>query len=207
MLAQAPAPDTDGDSITDPIDPCDNSTGTTCDDGDPCTSTCDTDCACAGTPLRHHGDSIDPIDATTSMTAPAMMAMIVDDVIALCLRRHACSGHRWRQHLRPRPVDNSNDGTTCDDGDPCTINDVITDCACAGTPAPDTDGDSICDPIDPCDNSNDGTTCDDGDPCTINDVITDCACAGTRSDTDGDSIATPSTRATTPTTASPAMMR
>lgn len=41
-------------------------------------------------------------------------------------------------------------GTSCDDGDPCTINDVYTsDCNCAGTFA-DSDGDGVCDGDDVC---------------------------------------------------------
>ncbi len=47
-------------------------------------------------------------------------------------------------------------GTSCDDGDPCTIEEVITiNCECVGIPAPDSDFDGVCDiqdlsPNDPC---------------------------------------------------------
>lgn len=47
-------------------------------------------------------------------------------------------------------------GTSCDDGNPCTIQDMITiDCECVGLPGPDTDFDGVCDledlaPNDPC---------------------------------------------------------
>jgi len=47
-------------------------------------------------------------------------------------------------------------GTACDDGNPCTISEVITeDCECVGVPAPDSDFDGVCDvqdaaPLDPC---------------------------------------------------------
>ena len=80
-------------------------------------------------------------------------------------------------------------GTSCDDGDVNTINDVILadGCTCAGTficPI-DEDNDGICAPDD-CDDNNPnipatpGTLCDDGDINTINDVILadGCTCQG-----------------------------
>ena len=57
--------------------------------------------------------------------------------------------------------DNRLIGSTCDDGDPCTMNDQIgADCNCLGTQSPDSDQDGVCDIIDllpdnPC--SADGT--------------------------------------------------
>ena len=42
-------------------------------------------------------------------------------------------------------------GASCDDGDDCTINDVVdTDCNCVGTAGTDTDGDGVCDLEDQC---------------------------------------------------------
>ncbi len=75
------------------------------------------------------------------------------------------------------PIDCTNGPTiqlTCDDGDPCTLNDMITVLEC--------DNSVICLPCEgfiPSDCSSGATTtvaCDDGDPCTINDVeiILDC---------------------------------
>lgn len=107
------------------------------------------------------------------------------------------------------PVDNDNDGvcaaddcddndpnvpvipgTSCDDGDINTINDVIlaNGCTCAGIfncPV-DADLDGICQPDD-CDDNNpnvpapSGTLCNDGNPNTLNDMIQsdECTCAGT----------------------------
>jgi len=87
-------------------------------------------------------------------------------------------------------------GTTCNDGNPDTENDVIgaDGCSCAGTPivvgcaanGGDTDGDGICADVD-CDDNDaslpaaPGTACDDGDSGTENDVIgaDGCSCAGT----------------------------
>ncbi|MEO8067202.1 MAG: hypothetical protein ABI599_05880, partial [Flavobacteriales bacterium] len=83
-------------------------------------------------------------------------------------------------------------GAACDDGIPCTINDVVSSsCLCGGTAAADTDGDGICDLTDPCPllpNLSNGQSCDDGDACTINDAVTNCLCAGTFQDTDNDGV-------------------
>ena len=84
-------------------------------------------------------------------------------------------------------------GTSCNDGNPCTTNDVYTsNCQCAGTPSPDSDGDGICNAQDNCPNvaGQIGSACNDGDPCTINDVLNaNCQCAGTAGpDSDGDGI-------------------
>ncbi|MBV6405480.1 MAG: hypothetical protein GFGODING_02258 [Flavobacteriales bacterium] len=81
-------------------------------------------------------------------------------------------------------------GSACDDGDACTINDVLDGaCNCAGT-FQDSDGDTVCDANDNCPMvpGQVGSPCDDGDDCTINDVLDGtCNCAGTPSpDTDGD---------------------
>ncbi len=102
-------------------------------------------------------------------------------------------------------------GLACDDGDPCTTDDIIgADCNCGGKyedtdfdgvcnvldacegfdDAFDFDGDGLPDACDPCDNNLIGTACDDNDPCTENDIyVTDCQCLGTfvgiDSDNDG----------------------
>ncbi len=95
-------------------------------------------------------------------------------------------------------------GGSCDDGDPCTDNDVYDiNCNCAGTSAPDGDGDGVCANIDCDDNdpnlpTTPGTACDDGDANTENDEIQadGCTCAGTLidpclnngGDADGDGV-------------------
>ncbi|TVZ59799.1 putative secreted protein (Por secretion system target) [Flavobacteriaceae bacterium MAR_2010_105] len=66
-------------------------------------------------------------------------------------------------------------GTPCNDGDPCTVNDVYdTDCGCSGTYA-DTDNDGVCDAYDQCpgqddsiDTNNNGIPdgCEDLNTCT-----------------------------------------
>ncbi|MEM9821750.1 MAG: hypothetical protein AAF985_11790, partial [Bacteroidota bacterium] len=79
-------------------------------------------------------------------------------------------------------------GTPCDDGDPCTYNDLyLSDCICMGT-NDDVDGDGVCDGLDQCPGGDDnvdtdgdgvpdfcdacvvGASCDDGDAFTLNDV-------------------------------------
>lgn len=69
-------------------------------------------------------------------------------------------------------------GMDCDDNDPCTIGDLWScTCVCLGTVSADTDGDGLCDPIDPC---NTGDACNDGTACTTDDVYdANCICAGT----------------------------
>ncbi|MFC4721350.1 PQQ-dependent sugar dehydrogenase [Geojedonia litorea] len=84
-------------------------------------------------------------------------------------------------------------GTSCDDGNDCTINDEYDSfCDCVGELQPDTDNDGVCDPIDQCPEFDDtliGTACDDGNDCTINDVYTvECDCVGTYIDSDGDGV-------------------
>lgn len=57
-------------------------------------------------------------------------------------------------------------GTSCNDGDECTNNDVLdASCNCSGTPSTDdADDDGICDAVDSCpilDNNLIGTSCDE----------------------------------------------
>ena len=56
-------------------------------------------------------------------------------------------------------------GQTCDDGDPCTLNDIYdTNCNCIGNYSGDTDGDGICDAIDNCPTVSNASQADpDGD--------------------------------------------
>ncbi|MFQ5445890.1 MAG: carbohydrate-binding protein, partial [Saprospiraceae bacterium] len=102
----------------------------------------------------------------------------------------------------------TNSGLPCDDGNPCTVDDVYdANCNCGGK-YEDTDLDGVCntedicegsddnldsdgdgtpDGCDTCDNSLIGTACDDGDPCTTGDVYdANCNCAGTFTGADAD---------------------
>ena len=59
-------------------------------------------------------------------------------------------------------LDDSLIGTPCDDGDPCTVMEMITaDCECIGKPAADSDFDGVCDELDLAPN----------DPCTADGVV------------------------------------
>jgi len=72
------------------------------------------------------------------------------------------------------PALSANIGDSCNDGNPNTINDVITaNCNCAGTPiGPNFDCPSL--------NANIGDSCNDGNPNTTNDIINaNCNCEGT----------------------------
>ncbi len=187
--------DSDNDGIPDFCDSCDNNTtGNSCDDGDDCTvnDVIDANCNCVGTFQDSDSDGV--CDA--------------DDI---------CEGGDDNQ-------DSDNDGTpdfcdscdgntvgnSCDDGNDCTINDVIdANCNCAGT-FQDSDSDGVCDAddicqggddnqdgdndgtpdfCDSCDNNTTGNSCDDGNDCTTNDVIdANCNCVGTFQDSDGDGV-------------------
>ncbi|MEM6698501.1 MAG: T9SS type A sorting domain-containing protein, partial [Bacteroidota bacterium] len=95
-------------------------------------------------------------------------------------------------------------GAACDDGDACTINDVLdANCNCVGN-FTDADNDGVCVGDDPDDNDpcvpdanspacggscTPGTACNDGDDCTINDVFdSNCNCVGTFTDIDNDGV-------------------
>ncbi len=77
------------------------------------------------------------------------------------------------------------DGGACNDGDPCTMNDVCVAGICRGTPyacvASQCQASSVCDGTGACTVTNraDGTACDDGNPCTYPDTCTGGVCAGT----------------------------
>ena len=83
-------------------------------------------------------------------------------------------------------------GSSCDDGDACTLNDVLNaNCQCVGTASPDSDGDGICNAQDNCPNvaGQIGSTCNDGNAATINDVLNaNCQCVGTAVTLDCNSV-------------------
>jgi len=205
--------DQDGDGLGDPSttisacdqpagyvstgnDPCpilaNMAPGDACDDGNAATSgdMIQSDCICAGVPDCTPGAPCDDLNACTTgevfqsdCGCSGGTAVPDSDNDGLCDAIDPCPA---LANLAP--------GDTCDDGDPCTINDQITaDCDCTGTPVPDSDGDGLCDLIDPCPELADlvpGDSCNDGDPCTVDDQITtSCDCAGTPvPDTDGDGL-------------------
>ncbi len=186
--------DGDGDGIPDFCDDCDGSAPQTCDDGDPCTvdDVYDVDCNCAGTFVDDDNDGVCNADDICPGGDDALDGD-GDGIPDFC---DDCDG--------------SLNGIVCDDGDPCTVDDVYdVDCNCAGTFADDDndgvcnaddicpggndaldgDGDGIPDFCDDCDGSLNGVACDDGDPCTVDDVYdVECNCAGTFADDDNDGV-------------------
>ncbi len=169
--------------------------GSTCDDGNDCTSNdaYDANCNCVGTALP---DS---------------------DNDGVCDANDICPGGDDSMDTdgdgTPDACDTCNDnliGTACDDGNVCTTNDVYdANCNCTGVSA-DSDNDGVCDANDICPGGNDsvdtdgdgtpdfcdtcddnlvGTACDDGSACTTNDVYdANCNCAGVATDGDNDGV-------------------
>ena len=136
-----------------------------CDDGDPCTI--------------NDEERILTCDGTVCWPCAGTFADTDGD--GVCDGEDACPN-----------LDDSLIGTSCDDGDDCTVNDVYNaNCECVGT-FQDADNDTVCDADDVCPNFDDttiGNACDDGSDCSINDVITpNCECVGTIQDTDGDGV-------------------
>ncbi len=74
-------------------------------------------------------------------------------------------------------------GTSCDDGNACTVDDVCDGAnTCGGSPANCDDGnpctDDSCDPSTGCTHTNNTASCDDGNACTTNDTCAAGTCVG-----------------------------
>ncbi|NJN77467.1 MAG: hypothetical protein HC803_03350, partial [Saprospiraceae bacterium] len=161
-------------------------TGQPCNDGDSCTISdiTDVNCNCAGIFLDADNDGV-------------------------CDQADICPNGNDNLDIdndgTPDACDFCNDNliaTVCDDGNPCTINDLIdANCNCVGTmTGTDSDNDGVCDAYDvciggddnldmdsdglpdfcdTCDNRTVGMPCDDGNPCTVLDVYNaNCGCGG-----------------------------
>jgi hypothetical protein len=152
---QAPAPDTDGDGIVDPIDPCagpsdlDGDGRVWCLVGDP-DGDCDDSDRALGGDLDADGqcDALDPCPLSASNDA---------DNDGTCDHIDRCLGDDTQGDLDADAL--------CDDLDPCPL-----------SPTDDADSDGLCDDLDPClgaqstgDSDNDGV-CDDRDLCTGDDL-------------------------------------
>ncbi len=129
--------DTDGDGIPDGCDNCDNALiGTPCNDNDPCTDNdlYITGCQCLGTFIGDDSDGDGVCDDFDICPAGNDAFDADNDGIP-----DACDTCDERQIGRP-----------CDDGDPCTLLDVVeTDCDCTGFFF-DSDGDNVCFALDQC---------------------------------------------------------
>ncbi len=177
--------------VCDPAKGCTNVglDGVGCDDGDACTE--GDECqggGCVGVPMKCD-DGIDcTVDVCTdgicSSDALVEDACLIDEVChaadssppnAPCM---VCDPGVDESAWVPRP-----DGTECDDGSDCAIDDACQDGACVTTPA-DCDDDNEC-TFDFCFDSGgglnqgvSGLACDDGDPCSLNDACSGKTCVG-----------------------------
>jgi len=187
--------DADGDGIPDFCDDCNATlTGGACDDDDPCTANdiLDADCNCAGVFLDTDADGVCDADDVCPEGDDNLDAD--EDGIP-----DACD-----------QCDENLVGTSCNDEDECTAQDVYdSHCDCIGV-FMDTDLDGVCDADDICPDGDDnldidqdgvpdacdecnnnliGTNCDDEDACTIEDVFdTNCNCLGIYADADQDGV-------------------
>jgi len=219
-VTDGPCPDIDNDGVC-AVDDCDDNNpnipapqGTSCDDGD-INTTNDViqadGCTCEGIfvcPVDSDNDGIcavdDCDDNNPDIPAPQGTSCddgdinTINDVIqadgCTCAGIFACLVDVDNDGVCAPDDCDDNDpnvpapqGTSCDDGNSLTNNDIILadGCTCAGTPCTDADNDGICIPED-CDDTDPllpavvGSTCDDGDPNTTGDVIQadGCTCAG-----------------------------
>lgn len=163
--------DTDSDGICDANDQCpgldDALIGAACNDGDPCTvnDTYSSSCNCVGTFQDSDGDGT----CDASDLCPTDPNKILPGVCGCGFPDTDTDGDGTPDCNDPCATDpnkilpgicgcqNPEPGTPCNDGDPCTINDVInSSCLCAGT-FQDTDADGICDAMDQCPGEDDNT--------------------------------------------------
>ncbi|MFT3886245.1 MAG: thrombospondin type 3 repeat-containing protein [Flavobacteriales bacterium] len=178
--------------------------GTSCNDGDVCTTgdAWNSNCQCVGTYRDSDGDGIcDGQDNCPNVAGQIGsscndgQACTVNDVL-----NSNCQCVGTMQDDDGDGICNAQDncpnvpgqiGSSCNDGNPCTIGDVLnSDCQCVGTYR-DSDGDGICDAQDNCPNvpGQIGSSCNDGNVCTVGDVLnSNCQCVGTYQDSDGDGI-------------------
>src|SRR4030095_1418508 len=82
------------------------------------------------------------------------------------------------------------DETTCNDGDPCTLDDACRQGICHGPTATCDDANpctaDVCDPTGACSHQPSTTSCDDGNACTVGDVCVEAGCkSGARIDAAG----------------------
>ena len=146
---------------------CTGSVGVGCDDNDACTvnDTITAQCNCAGTFADADADGVcdvedvcpgfdDNSDTDGDGVADGCDICPNDnpddsDGDGICDSNDQCPG-----------LDDAIIGTACDDGDPCTINDVYDgQCNCAGTYS-DGDGDGVCDGLDLCEGYDDALDAD-----------------------------------------------
>ncbi len=191
----------DDNTCTD--DSCDAATGeclyvdntATCDDGNMCTGDdhCDSGACVSGENLcdcqtdedcdtYEDGDLCNGTmmcDANECKVDPDTVVDCTDMAVAECKIGYCEAGSGECQ------TKNAENGTSCDDTDACTIDDLCDAGACTGDAIDPDDGnectDDACDPADGIQNTPvaNGTECNDGDLCNLDYVCEDGTCAGT----------------------------
>jgi len=207
--------DSDNDGIADCNDNCpsldDSLIGTTCSDGNPCTTgeKWDTNCNCSGgTFADSDNDGVCDAQDQCSGIDDALIGTACEDGDP-CTEGETfdtncqCLGGIYTDGdidgicdgLDECPAfDDNLIGQPCDDGLACTVGETYTaNCECEGGVLQDADNDGVCDSEDQCPGTDDsiiGTSCNDNDPCTNNDQYnTSCNCVGQASpDSDNDGV-------------------
>ena len=179
---QAPAPSLEACDGLD--NDCDGETDeTVCDDGDPCTEdACDAEDGCATSPVADGTACDDGEDCTLGEACTA--GSCVAPAGPLCDDDNICTVDACTPELGCVYDSFSNDGVSCDDGDPCTGPGLCSNGFClagAGQGGGCDDGDPCT--VDTCGEAGctsspaaDGQACDDGDPCTAIGTCTDGEC-------------------------------
>ncbi|MEM9546350.1 MAG: FG-GAP-like repeat-containing protein, partial [Bacteroidota bacterium] len=199
--------DEDEDGVCDPDDICadfdDSLIGTSCDDGDICTTgeTYDENCQCSGGVDigDSDGDGVCDAEDVCPDFDDNLIGMPCDDgdictIGEIYDENCGCSGGQYVGDSDEDGVCDLEDqcpnfddnliGTPCDDGDPCTAGEIYdANCGCSGgIDVGDSDEDGICDALDQCPNFDDnliGMPCDDGDICTVGEIYDEnCGCSG-----------------------------
>jgi M6 family metalloprotease-like protein len=162
-----------------------------CDDGNVCTTeTCDGTGGCATFNADGFPCDYDPCLGISECRGGECVITIVIDCIPLdpCLYGTCdpVSGCVYEPAL----------GASCDDGDPCTANDVCGVNGCFGEPMTCDDGNPCTDDtcgFAGCTNLTNTAPCDDGDACTRNDQCSFGVCGGERVDCDDHNACTDDT--------------
>lgn len=147
--------------------------GTSCDDGNACTTndTWSSNCNCTGTPINC--DDGNPCTSNNCVSGTCEFIALPDsDGDGACDATDGCPNDPDKYSPGSCGCGSPEPGMACDDGNVNTTGDVIgSDCACSGV---------LIDCLGVIGGSAiPGTSCDDGDPDTGNDLWTvDCNCAG-----------------------------
>ena len=185
--------------------------GTSCNDNDACTSTdqC-TDGVCGGTDVVCDDSNPKTVDTCNGgvceyayveyttcddSNACTQRDVYIDGVCTgldpvVCTTTDSCSPQVCNQSTGVCEADTQlGDGTSCDDGNPCTTNGTCSSGVCSGATALSSgtacdDGnpctDESCDGSGSCASTNDDSnTCDDSNPCTSTDSCQSGECVGT----------------------------